>query len=52
MTIARQQNGKCISGVMNNHATIEEFLEEMFSMQSVLRLYKENQLEFLGCQEC
>jgi hypothetical protein len=27
------------------HATIEEFLEAVFSMQSVLRLYNDDQLD-------
>jgi hypothetical protein len=35
----------------NNHATTEELLEEVFSVLSVSRLYKENQLEFLVNRE-
>jgi hypothetical protein len=45
-SIARQQLGKHVSAVMNNHATTEDLIEAVFSMQSMLRLYK-NQLEFL-----
>jgi hypothetical protein len=30
---------------MNKHETIEEFLEAMFSMQSILRLYSEDRWE-------
>jgi hypothetical protein len=46
-SIARQQHGKHVSAVTNNHATIEELLEVVISMWFVLRLYKDNQREFL-----
>jgi hypothetical protein len=39
--IARQWHGKHISTAMNQHARIEELLEIMFSMLSVLRLHNE-----------
>jgi hypothetical protein len=41
-SIDRQRHDKHISAVKNNHATTEELLEAVFSMQFVLRLYKEN----------
>jgi hypothetical protein len=43
VTVARQQLSKCISAAMNQHATIEELLEVVFSMQSLPRLYNEDQ---------
>jgi hypothetical protein len=46
-SIARQRHGNTFFVVMNNHATTEEFLQAVFSMRSVLRLYKENQREFM-----
>jgi hypothetical protein len=44
--IARQQYGKHVSVVINNHTTTEELLEVLFSMWKLPRLYKEIQLEF------
>jgi hypothetical protein len=44
---ARQQQGKPISMVTNNHVTRDKLLEAAFSMWSMPRLYKENQREFL-----
>jgi hypothetical protein len=43
MAIARQRLAKRVSWATNTHAAIEP-LEEMFSMQSMLMLYKETQL--------
>jgi hypothetical protein len=43
----RQRHDKHISVVKNDHATTEELLEAVFSMRFMLRLYKENQREFL-----
>jgi hypothetical protein len=40
-TIAREVNGKSIPTAMHQHATIEELLEALFSMQSVPRLHNE-----------
>jgi hypothetical protein len=39
-SIVRQRHGKTVSAVMNNHATIEELLEAVFSRRFVSRLYK------------
>jgi hypothetical protein len=36
---ARHQCGKHISAAMNQHATIEELLESLFSVWSMPRLY-------------
>jgi hypothetical protein len=36
---ARQWHGKHVSAAMNNHATIEELLEVVFSIWSMPRLY-------------
>jgi hypothetical protein len=36
---ARQQHAKHMSMAMDMHAAIEELLEAVFSMQSMLRLY-------------
>jgi hypothetical protein len=44
-SIARQWHSKHVSTVTNNHAT-EELLVVVFSIGSVPRLYKENQLSF------
>jgi hypothetical protein len=41
-TTARQRQGKHMSAVTNNHARTEEFLEAVFSMRSMSRLYMEN----------
>jgi hypothetical protein len=46
-SVAYQWHGKHFSAVANNHAATEELLEAVFSMRSVPRLYKKNQLEFL-----
>jgi hypothetical protein len=43
-SIARQRYGKHFSAITNND-TKEELLKVMFSTRSVLRLYRENQLE-------
>jgi hypothetical protein len=42
-----QWHGRRVSWVMNKHATIEELLEAIFSMQSLLWLYSEDQWEKL-----
>jgi hypothetical protein len=39
--VGRQQMGTRVSAARNQHATIEELLETVFYMQSVLRLYNE-----------
>jgi hypothetical protein len=39
MAVARQWLDKHVSAATDMHATIEELLETMFSMQSILRLY-------------
>jgi hypothetical protein len=44
--VASQWHCKHISVEMNQHTTIEELLEVMFSMQSAPRLYKEDQQQF------
>jgi hypothetical protein len=43
----RQRHGKHDITVMNNHATRDDSLDTVFSMRSVPRLYKDNQLEFI-----
>jgi hypothetical protein len=45
-SLTMQRHGKNISAVQNNHAATEVLLEAVFSMQSVPRLHKENQLRF------
>jgi hypothetical protein len=45
MGIARQQQGKHVSAAKNKHATIEEFLEAVFSTWCMLRFYNEDQLD-------
>jgi hypothetical protein len=47
VAIAKQWHGKHVSTAVNQHATIEELLEAVFSMQSVPRLYSEDQWEKL-----
>jgi hypothetical protein len=42
----RQQHGKHVSAVTNNHATRKKLLEVVFSMWSVQRLHNENQQSF------
>jgi hypothetical protein len=44
-SIARQRHCKHIPAVKNNCAKTEKFLETVFSIQSVPRLYKESQQE-------
>jgi ribosome-interacting GTPase 1 len=46
----RQHHDKYVSTAMNQHATVEELLEAVFSVQSLLRLYNENHLEKLVSQ--
>jgi phosphosulfolactate phosphohydrolase-like enzyme len=41
--IAVQWHGKHVSAATNQHATIEEVLKMVFSLQSVPRLYNEDQ---------
>jgi hypothetical protein len=48
MAVDRQRISKHISAEMNQHATIEELLEVVFSVWSVLRPYNEDQQEKLG----
>jgi hypothetical protein len=43
VVIARQQHGKHVSAAKNQHSTIEELLEVVFSVWSVPRLYSEDQ---------
>jgi hypothetical protein len=43
--IARQRRHKRVSTSTNKHATVEELLEMVFSIWSVLRLYSEDQPE-------
>jgi hypothetical protein len=50
--IVRQRLGKHVSAVTNNHAITEELLEAVFSMQSLPRLYKKNQMEFSVSRVC
>jgi hypothetical protein len=45
VVIAKQRRGKHFSAATNQHATIEELLETVFSMLSMPRLYKEEELE-------
>jgi hypothetical protein len=45
MAVAREWVGKHISAATDTHTTIEELLEDMFSMQSMQTLYKESQFE-------
>jgi hypothetical protein len=45
-SIARKRHAKHVPTVTNNHTTLDELLEAMISVWSVLRLYKENQWEF------
>jgi hypothetical protein len=52
ISIAAQRRGKHVISVTNNHATTEELSEAKFSMRSVPRLYKENQLEFSVSRQC
>jgi hypothetical protein len=42
-TIARQGHDKHVSIAINQHATMEELLEVVFSVWSMLRLYSEAQ---------
>jgi hypothetical protein len=51
-SITRQQHDKHVPTVTDNYTTVEELLEAVFSMWSVLRLYKENQREFLVSRGC
>jgi hypothetical protein len=44
-TVARQPLYKQLSAAMDKHATIEELLEAVFSVWSVLRLYIEGHRE-------
>jgi hypothetical protein len=48
--IARQQDSKHVSAAMNQDATTEELLEVVYSVQSVLRLYNEDQWKKLFSQ--
>jgi hypothetical protein len=50
--VARQQFDKHVSAVMDMHATVEELLETMFSMQSMLRLYSESHWANLIAVSC
>jgi hypothetical protein len=43
--IAGQRHGEHVSAATNKHATIEEFLEQVFPMKSVPRLYDKDQLD-------
>jgi hypothetical protein len=45
--IARQQRGKHISATTNQHETVEELFESVFSVWSAPRLYSEDQWEKL-----
>jgi hypothetical protein len=45
--ISRQWNDEHVSAAKNQHATIAELLEAVFSMQSLPRLYGEDQREKL-----
>jgi hypothetical protein len=47
VVIAGQWHGKHVSVATTQHVTIRELLEVVFSMQSVLRLYSEDQWEKL-----
>jgi hypothetical protein len=48
--IARQLRGKHVSASTNQHATIEELLEAMYSSWSAPRLHSENQRRKLVSQ--
>jgi hypothetical protein len=43
--VARQRRDKHVSAATNTHATTEELLEAMFSMQSVSMLYSDGHWE-------
>jgi hypothetical protein len=43
--VARHWRGKHVSAATNQHATIEELLEAVFSVQSVPGLYSKDQWE-------
>jgi hypothetical protein len=48
---AMQQLDKCMSIAMDVHATMQELLEAVFSMQSVLRLHGEGHCEKLASHD-
>jgi hypothetical protein len=47
VAIARQRSSKRVSAAMNQHTTIEELLEGVFSVWSAPKLYNEDQREKL-----
>jgi hypothetical protein len=47
VTVARQQRSKHAPTATDMHATIEELLEGVFSVQSILRLYNKDQRDQL-----
>jgi hypothetical protein len=49
---AMQWHRKHVSAVTDNHITTKTLLKAVFSMPSMPRLYKENQMEFSVTQEC
>jgi hypothetical protein len=47
VVIARQRHAEHVSVSLDTHATIEELLEALFSVQCVLRLYRVRQARYL-----